>query len=97
MKGSYEEIYQMMGSMLKRDLVLKIIRDKNELLRADEKAKMDKVIDQMNRMNRNKRVRDKEIMLTSFRITDQINHERISTIKLYRMMFFNHYGLFNMR
>lgn len=93
MKGSYEEVFKMMNEMLKKDLVLRIVKEKNQLLHEDEKQKMNTVINQMNRMNCNKRVRDKEIKNTQGRLRHPNTNDRIDTTKIFRIMFFNHYGM----
>jgi hypothetical protein len=71
-----------MKEMLPKELIVRILQEKEKL---DNKEKMTSVIDHMNRMNCNKRVRDKEISKgysPSVRI-------------LYRRMFFNHYEMFH--
>ena len=75
MKGSLANVLGMMRTMLNEDLIEAIEKKAT-------KMKMDEVIEQMNRMNCNKRVRDKEIK------------KNLKCSKIYRKMFFNHYGMF---
>lgn len=97
MKGTGEDVLAMMGAMLKRDLVLRIAKETEELYVKEQKAKMRSVIEQIKRMSCNKRVRDKEINNTNHRHRTSDTRERVNTRMLYRMMFFNHYGMIDRR
>lgn len=76
MKGTPLEVIAMMKTMLKPELVEAIEKRKNEMFKKE-------LIEQINRMTCNKRVRDKEIA------------KNPNCKKLYRKMFFNHYSMFS--
>jgi len=97
MKGTVEDVLKMMEAKLKRELVLKIAKDTEMLYINEQRAKMNSVIEQMNRMNCNKRIREKEIRNTSHRYRTREINERVNTNMVYRMMFFNHYGMVDRR
>ena len=69
------DVLAMMKSMLTPDLVEAIEKRRNEMFKKE-------LIEQMNKMTCNKRVRDKEIA------------KNPKCKKLYRKMFFNHYSMF---
>jgi hypothetical protein len=97
MKGTNKDVYEMMEKMLKPDLIKRILEEREKLLKADEREKMNNVIKEMNSMNCNKRIRDKKIAITSHRIRNKECKEIINTSYIYRMMFFNHYGIYHRR